>query len=92
MTFVSAYAATPEQPMLELIDRGNGTYDLVLNEDTPKITTFQIAVAGTVSEDFEVKLPDADWLIIGGAKVISTEKNDLCHRQHDHRRRGISGR
>lgn len=74
ISLLSAYAATPEKPMLELIDKGSGVYDLMLNEDTPKITTFQIAVNGTVSEDFEVRMPDADWLIIGGAKSITTGK------------------
>lgn len=74
----SATAATPEKPMLELIDKGAGVYDLMLNEDTPKITTFQIAISGAVSEDFEVKLPDADWLIIGGAKVITAERTTFA--------------
>ena len=50
--FSEATAATPEKPMLELIDKGAGVYDLMLNEDTPKITTFQIAISGAVSEDF----------------------------------------
>ena len=40
VTFVAAYSATPDKPMLELIDKGSGVYDLVLNEDTPSITDF----------------------------------------------------
>ena len=76
--FSEATAATPEKPMLELLDKGAGIYDLMLNEDTPKITTFQIAISGAVSEDFEVKLPDADWLIIGGAKVITAERTTFA--------------
>ena len=49
VVLVVAYAATLEKPMLELIDKGSGVYDLVLNEDTPSITTFQIAINGTVT-------------------------------------------
>lgn len=75
VTFVSAYAATPEKPMLELIDKGSGVYDLVLNEDTPSITTFQIALNGSVTEDFDVAMPNEEsWMIIGGAKSITTDR------------------
>lgn len=75
VTFVSAYAATPEKPMLELIDKGSGVYDLVLNEDTPSITTFQIALDGSVTEDFDVTMPNEEsWMIIGGAKSITADR------------------
>ena len=74
VTFVSAYAATPENPMLELIDKGSGVYDLVLNEDTPSLTTFQIAINGTVTEDFDVAMPNENWMILGGAKSITTDR------------------
>lgn len=75
VTFVSAYAATPEKPMLELIDKGSGVYDLVLNEDTPSITTFQIALNGSVTEDFDVAMPnEKSWMIIGGAKSITADR------------------
>ncbi len=74
VTFVAAYAATPDKPMLELIDKGSGVYDLVLNEDTPSITTFQIAINGTVTEDFDVTMPSDSWMILGGAKSITSER------------------
>ena len=74
VTFVSAYAALPDKPMLELIDKGSGVYDLVLNEDTPSITTFQIAINGTVTEDFDVTMPSDSWMILGGAKSITSER------------------
>ena len=60
--------------MLELIDKGSGVYDLVLNEDTPSITTFQIAINGTVTEDFDVTMPSDSWMILGGAKSITSER------------------
>lgn len=74
VTFVSAYAATPDKPMLELIDKGSGVYDLVLNEDTPSLTTFQIAINGTVTEDFDVAMPSDSWMILGGAKSITADR------------------
>lgn len=74
VTFVAAYAATPDKPMLELIDKGSDVYDLVLNEDTPSITTFQIAVNGTVTEDFDVAMPNDNWMILGGAKSITPDR------------------
>ena len=74
VTFVAAYSATPDKPMLELIDKGSGVYDLVLNEDTPSITTFQIAINGTVTEDFDVTMPSDSWMILGGAKSITSER------------------
>ena len=60
--------------MLELIDKGSGIYDLVLNEDTPSLTTFQIAINGTVTEDFDVTMPSDSWMILGGAKSITADR------------------
>ena len=73
-----AFAGSPEKPMLELVDKGSGTYDVVLNEDTPSITMIQIAINGTVTEDFTdtINLPNQDtWYLVGGAVSRTDERS-----------------
>lgn len=73
-----SFAGSPEKPMLELVDKGSGTYDVVLNEDTPSITMIQIAINGTVTEDFTdtINLPNQDtWYLVGGAVSRTDERS-----------------